>query len=81
MKQRYIPHPSGIPPVTLWPDGNIHVDGREFGPTRVGDRKVTAEENASEFIAHHYGGERVTAAFQGALDLFTIANTIKRGRR
>lgn len=79
MKQRYVRHPSGVPPVVFWGDGNVHVDGMEFGNTREEDRKVSAEENAAAFIRHHYGGTVVGEAFQNALDLRVSDN--QRGRR
>lgn len=81
MKYRYTPHPSGVPPVIFWNDGNVHVDGREFGPTRESDRKVTAEENAAAFIKHHYGGTTVSAAFAAGSDFRQAEQPQRGGRR
>ncbi len=83
MKQCYTRHPSGVPPVVFWGNGNIHVDGREFGATREEDGRLTPEENASEFIRQHYGGATVAEAFRAGLDLrrFDVKNKDHRRKR
>lgn len=63
--------------MVLWQDGNVHVDGREFGPSRDAEGEpCSALENAEEFLRHHYNEATKAAALQNATDF-----TGKRGKR